>query len=152
VASQRAQCLSRQRKLGLPALWADQIPGFLDALALSSGPPVLLHTELMREHLLVTPDPWRLSGLVDFEPAMPGAREYEFAAVGAFLSEGDGRFLRRMLLAYGYDQSQLDAALRRRFLAWLLHRYSDLPWYFSRLPGPASPTLGALADRWFATD
>jgi hypothetical protein len=52
-----------------------------------------------------------------------------------------------MLLAYGYDQSQLDAALRRRFLAWLLlHQYSDLLWYFSRLPEPASPTLNALAD------
>ncbi|HEX6448878.1 MAG TPA: aminoglycoside 3'-phosphotransferase/choline kinase family protein [Trebonia sp.] len=152
VARQRAQCVSRQRALGLPALWAEQIPGFLDAVAPPSDPPVLLHTELMRQHLLVTPDPWRLSGLIDFEPAMCGAREYEFAAVGVFLSEGDARFLRHMLLAYGYDQSQLDAALRRRFLAWLLlHRYSDLPWYFSRLPGPASPTLDALADCWFAT-
>ena len=153
VAHQSAQCVSQQRTLGLPALWADQIPGFLDAVALPSGPPVLLHTELMRQHLLVTPDPWQLSGLIDFEPAMRGAREYEFAAVGVFLSEGDARFLRRMLLAYGYDPSQLDTALRRRFLAWLLlHRYSDLPWYFSRLPGPTSPTLDALADCWFATD
>jgi hygromycin-B 7''-O-kinase len=107
----------------------------------------------MGEYLLVMPDPWRLSGLVDFEPAMRGAREYEFAAVGAFLSEVDGPFLRRMLLAYGYDPSQLDTALRRRFLAWLLlHRHSDLSWYFSRLHGPTSPTLDALADCWFATD
>jgi hygromycin-B 7''-O-kinase len=34
VAHQRAGCVSQQRALGLPALWADQIPAFLDAVAL----------------------------------------------------------------------------------------------------------------------
>jgi hypothetical protein len=28
----------------------DQIPGFLDAVALRLGTPVLLHTEVMRQH------------------------------------------------------------------------------------------------------
>ena len=83
VARQRAQAVSEQRALGLPAAWADQIPGFLEAVALRSGTPVLLHTEVMREHLLVTEGPegaWDLSGLIDFEPAMHG--EYEFTGVG----------------------------------------------------------------------
>jgi hypothetical protein len=31
--------------------WADQIPGFMAAVALSLGTPVLLHIEVMREHL-----------------------------------------------------------------------------------------------------
>jgi hygromycin-B 7''-O-kinase len=41
---------------------------------------VLLHTEVIREHLVVTPGPWTLSGLLDFESAMTGDRAYEFAA------------------------------------------------------------------------
>ena len=97
VAQQHAQCVGEQRDLGLPAAWADQIPRFLDAVALPLGTPVLLHTEVMREHLLVTAEglggTWRLSGLIDFEPAMRGEREYEFVAVGVFVAEGDARFL-----------------------------------------------------------
>jgi hygromycin-B 7''-O-kinase len=156
VAERRAQCVSEQRSLGLPALWAEQIPGFLDEVALQSGPPVLLHTEVMRQHLLVTEGPdgaWRLSGLIDFEPAMRGEREYEFAAVAVFVAEGDARFLTRTLTSYGYSHDQLHTELRRRLLAWgILHRYSNLSWWMQRLPGPDTPTLGSLADRWFATD
>jgi len=150
VARQRAAAAARQLGKGLAGQWADQIDGFLDRVTLPGEPPVLLHTEIMREHLLVQPDPWRLTGLIDFEPAMAGAREYEFAAVGVFVSEGDAGWLRRMLLAYGYGPADLDGALSRRLLAWLLvHRYSDLPWYFERMPAPAAPTLDALAARWF---
>jgi hygromycin-B 7''-O-kinase len=106
----------------------------------------------MREHLLVTPNPdgWSLSGLFDFEPAMRGAREYEFAAVGLFVARGDAGFLRRLLIAYGYSPGQLDDALPRRLLAYaLLHRYSDLPWYLEQLPAPPAPTLDALAAHWW---
>ena len=155
AATRRAQCADEQRACGLPPLWADQIPGFLDAVALPSGPPVLLHTEIMRQHLLVSYDHegrWRLSGLIDFEPAMRGEREYEFVSVGVFAAEGDARFLARTLTSYGYDRDQLDPGLRRRLLAWgLLHRYSNLNWWMERLPQPVRPTLEALADRWFAT-
>ncbi len=155
LARQRAQCASEQRDLGLPAAWADQIPGFLDAVAPPSGVPVLLHTEVMREHLLVAEGPggvWRLSGLIDFEPAMRGEREYEFAAVAVFVAEGDAQFLTRTLTAYGYHHDQLGPSLRRRLLAWgILHRYSNLRWWMRRLPKPAQPTLDALADCWFAT-
>jgi hygromycin-B 7''-O-kinase len=49
VAGQRARCVSEQRGLGLPELWADQIPRFLDEVPLLSQPPVLLHTEVMRD-------------------------------------------------------------------------------------------------------
>jgi len=156
MARQRAEVVSEQLGLGLPAAWADQIPGFLDEVRLPVRPPVLLHTEVMREHLLVSQDAagaWRLSGLIDFEPAMRGDREYEWAAVGVFVAEGDGAFLGRTLSAYGYPRDQLDHTLRRRLLAWLLlHRYSNPAWYLSRLPPPGHPTLDALADGWFATE
>lgn len=147
VARQRAACAQSQRDLGLAAQWAEQIPGYLDSVTLPDEEPVLLHTEVMRQHLLVEPDPWRLVGLIDFEPAMCGAREYEFAAVGVFFAEGDPGLLRQTLTSYGHD---LDSGLSRRLLAWLLlHRYSCLPWYLRRLPRPPQPTLDALADSWF---
>jgi hygromycin-B 7''-O-kinase len=156
VAHQRAKCVSEQRALGLPALWADQITAFLDAVALPSRPSVLLHTEIMRQHLLVgegTEGAWQLTGLIDFEPAMRGEREYEFVSVGVFVAEGDARFLTRTLTSYGYRHDQLDPELRRRLLALgMLHRYSNLSWWMHRLPEPDRPTLNALADRWFATD
>ncbi len=156
VSRQRARCVREQRELGLPAVWADQIPEFLAAVALPCGPPVLLHTEVMREHLLIDQDPagsWRLSGLIDFEPAMRGEREYEFVAVGVFVAEGDARFLAATLASYGYDRDQLGGPdLRRRLLAWgILHRYGNLSWWMQRLPEPSRPILDALADRWFAT-
>lgn len=156
VAHQREHCASEQVALGLPALWADQIPAFLDAVTLPSGPPVLLHTEVMREHLLASESHegrWQLSGLIDFEPAMRGEPEYEFVSVGVFTAGGDARFLARTLTSYGYHPDQLGPELRRRLLALgILHRYSNLSWWMERLPGPAQPTLGALADGWFATD
>lgn len=151
AAGQRAGCAGRHRALGLPSAWATQIPGFLDRVDLGTGPTVLVHTEVMRDHLLVD-EHGDLSGLIDFEPAVRGVAEYEFAAVGAYGSCGDARFLGRTLRAYGYRDDQLDAAFRRRLLAWLLlHYYSNLAALLGRLPAPAEPTLEALADRWFAT-
>ena len=105
--------------------------------------------------LLVTEDRdgiWQLSGLIDFEPAMRGDREYEFVGVAAFVAEGDARFLAQTLASYGYQPDQLGPDLRRRLLALgILHRYGNLSWWMQRLPEPACPTLDALADCWFAT-
>ena len=153
VPAQRRQAVARQRKRGLPEPWLEQIEPFLDRWA---GPAdaeqVLLHTEIMREHLLVEPDGsgWRLSGLFDFEPAMRGAREYEFASIGLFVSAGDPRALRRILRAYGYAEAALDSALQNRLMAQaLLHRYSNLPWYLQRLPLPDAHRLEQLAAHWW---
>jgi hygromycin-B 7''-O-kinase len=112
----------------------------------------LLHTELMREHLMVANEGsgWQLSGMFDFEPAMLGAPEYDFASYGLFVACGDGRFLRRSLLAYGYRDDQLNAALQNRLMAYaILHRYSNLRWYLERLPVPDATTLEQLAAHWW---
>jgi hygromycin-B 7''-O-kinase len=156
VARQRARCVARQRRLGLSPAWLDQLPGFLEDVALRAGPPVLLHTEFRRDHLLVAQShggAWRLSGLIDFNHALQGAREYEFAAVGIYLARGHSRLLRRVLAGYGYAGGQLDRDLRQRLLAWaILHKYSNLAAWLRRLPPPRIPTLAALAERWFATE
>jgi len=155
IARQRACCVARHRDLGLSPAWVDQLPGFLDGVALPPSPTVLLHTEVRRQHLIVTQthdEAWRLSGLVDFEHAVRGVREYELAAAGVYLAQGDSRLLRQVLTAYGYTRDRLDRNLRQRLLAWaILHRYSNLAAWLRRLPEPRSPTLASLAERWFAT-
>jgi hygromycin-B 7''-O-kinase len=154
LATQRRGCVERQRSRGLGEPWLEQIPGFLESAPLGDAPAdSLLHTEIMREHLLVDrgANGWTLTGLFDFEPAMLGAPEYEFAAVGLFVSGGDPTLLREALLAYGYAARELGDALSRRLLAYtLLHRYANLPWYLKRLPPPeGARTLDDLATAWW---
>ncbi|MFH8486033.1 phosphotransferase family protein [Streptomyces longisporoflavus] len=146
---QRANAAARQRERGLPESWVEQIPGFLDAVPLrADAPRVLLHTEFMRQHLLVGPVDGRLglTGLFDFEPAMIGDRAYDFVGVGLFVTRAEPGLLGRFMRAYGHTFEP------RELLAHtLLHVYSSLPWYLRELPAPPEPTLDALALTWFDT-
>jgi hygromycin-B 7''-O-kinase len=156
VEERRRTTLLLQEKRGLSPQWLEQLPQFLDEecpalLAANADSP--LHTEVMREHLFVDDAQrgWRLTGLFDFEPSMLGPREYEFSAVGVFVACGDRALFREMLTGYGYRPSELDHAFERRILAHaLLHQYSNLAWYLSRVP-PAEGvrTLDQLASHLF---
>ncbi len=142
VAEQREKAVDHHRRTGLDEAWVAQIPGFLDAVDLGTPPVVPLHTEFMRDHIML--DDGRITGLFDFEPAMRGAAEYDFVAVGLFVTSGDGDLLRRFLDGYGQPIDE------RRCLAYaLLHVYSNFPWYLKELP-PA-PTLDALATAWWGS-
>ena len=147
LAGQRATAPQRQREVKLPDLWLSQIEGFLESVPLPRGRErVLLHTEVTREHLVVNPGTWTLSGLLDFERAMTGDRAYEFAAAGLFLPRGDPRLLGRILAAYGRSFDP------RELLAYtLLHLHSNLPECLTELPAPPEPTLDSLAQTWFGT-
>jgi hygromycin-B 7''-O-kinase len=147
LARQRATIVERQREAGLPQAWLSQLEPFLESVPLTPGHQrVLLHTEVTPENLVVSPETWSLSGLLDFETAMIGDRPYEFAAVGRWVTRGDPRLLGRLLAAYGhsFDPGELLAYA-------LLHVHSNLPECLSQLPAPPEPTLGALAVAWFGT-
>ena len=104
-------------------------------MPLTSGPaPVLLHTEVTGENLVVHPGTWTLSGLLDLETAMTGDRAYEFPAVGLLVSRGDPRLLGCILAAYGrsFDPRELLAST-------LLHRHSNLPECLSQLAARPRP-------------
>lgn len=151
VAAQRVSCRERQLTKQLGAPWLDGVDEFLARhTPADDGRRALLHTEVMREHLLVEPRGglWCLSGLVDFEPAMVGAPEYDFASVGVFTTCAEPGLLREFLAGYGW---MADNALPLRIMAYaLLHRYSNLRWYLERLsPGDAND-LESLARRWFS--
>ena len=147
LAGQRARALERQRQVKLPDPWLSQIEGFLESVPLAPGRErVLLHTEVMREHLVVSPGTWTLSGLLDFEQAMTGDRAYEFVTVGLLVSRCDPRLLGRILAAYGRDFDP------RELLAYtLLHAQSNLPESLKEFPAPPEPTLDSLALAWFGT-
>ncbi|MFD4640676.1 phosphotransferase family protein [Lentzea sp. NPDC058436] len=140
VGEQRATCVEQQRKHGLNRLWLERISEFLDGVEFGDEPPVLLHTEVMSAHLLSRNG--RLSGLFDFEPAMRGAFEYDFASVGVFVTKGDPRCWKALVDAYGRVPRP------ERVMAYaLLHVYSNMPWYMREMPGGDS--FGELAARWF---
>ncbi len=150
LAVRQAKALQHHRRTGLKDPWLEQIPDFLRSVPLP--PPsqrVLLHTEFMREHLMVEQrDGWRLTGLFDFEPVMVGDPAYDFAGVALFVTRADPRQLRRFYAAYGRAPHP-----PRELLAHaLLHVYSDLPWNLRELPAPPRPCLDDLAEAWFGTD
>jgi hypothetical protein len=147
LAGQRATATQRQREVKLPGPWLSQIEGFLASVPTAPRrEPVLLHTEVTREHLLVDPATWTLSGLLDFETAMTGDRTYEFAAAGLLLPRGDPRLLGRLLTAYGRSFDP------RELLAYtLLHLHANLPECLTEFPAPPQPTLDSLAQTWFGT-
>ena len=147
LTGQRVTATERQRQVKLPEPWLSQIEGFLESAPLTPGQQrVLLHTEVIREHLVVNPRTWTLSGLLDFERAMTGDRAYEFAAAGLFVSRGDPRLLGRILATYGRSFDP------RELLAYtLLHRHSNLPECLAELAAPPEPTLDSLALTWFST-
>jgi hygromycin-B 7''-O-kinase len=158
LQKQKETAVEQQQKRGLSEPWLEQIPEFLASEwpKLERAPAqAALHTEVMREHLFVEKrgEKWRISGLFDFEPAMIGAAEYEFAAIGVFVSCGDRELLREVLRGYGYAEGEMGPELERRFFAYaLLHRYSNLTWYLSRLPPPAgAKRLEHLAAHFFGT-
>ena len=157
IAKQRAEAVARQRSLELDPVWLEQIEPFLAATdadrVAHEGTPVLLHTELMRDHILVEEsagDDWRVTGVIDFEPAMVGAAGYDLASVGLFVSEGDAVLLAAFLDGYGIPARARGARLARRTLAYaLLHRYSHLPWYLTLPAAEGAKSLDELADRLF---
>ena len=146
LASQRATAVQRQREAGLPQAWLSQIEAFLESVPLAPGyQRALLHTEVTGENLVVNPETWTLSGLLDFETAMTGDRLYEFAAPWLWIAHGNPRLLGRLLAAYGHSFDP------RELLAYtLLHIHSDLPECLSELPVPPEPTLDSLALTWFS--
>lgn len=148
--------LDNHRSYDLDQAWIDQFEAYIDDCPLNPHNPdclVPLHTELMGEHIFVreTRGRWTVSGLIDFEPSMVGHAEYEFCAVGLFLSRGDKDLFRLFLSSYGYGDSDLTDELSRRIMGFLLlHRYSNLKWFLSFLPPDARLTrLGELEQYWY---
>lgn len=151
VERQWREAVERQRACSANPEWLRSLPEFL-AASLESLPttfePVLLHGDVHLGNLLVrrTGGEWRITGLFDFADSFCGFREYEFVAPGVLMVQGRRELQRAMLLAYGYEEADLDPVLRRRLmLLTVLYECSDLRKYALRLsPDAINLTLEEL--------
>jgi hygromycin-B 7''-O-kinase len=156
IGHQRDALVANHRNCGLSEEWIAQLRDYVDGCPqdfLDPLPPVPLHTELMQEHILLerTGAEWTPAGLVDFEPSMVGHADYEFCAVGLFITRGDRNLFRLFLSSYGYHEQDLTDELSRRIMTlMLLHRYSNLKWFFTFLPeGMRFTRLRQLEEYWY---
>jgi hygromycin-B 7''-O-kinase len=156
IDSQQANLLANHQNFGLDNHWISQLTSYCDSIPMdlhNADRMAPLHTELMLEHLFVTQNgtDWNLSGLIDFEPSMIGHHEYEFCAVGLFITRGNRDLFRRFLSSYGYAESELTPDLSRRIMKFLLlHRYSNLKWFMTMIPPERNMTaLAQLEQYWF---
>jgi aminoglycoside 2''-phosphotransferase len=109
-----------------PHLWRDQrawiehlhVPVVEGTLDLESFTPCLIHADLASYHLLVTTDPWRLSGVIDFGTAGPGDPAVD---IGLLLNTYGESVVRQMAETYPMSVELLD---RARFFAGSL----ELEW------------------------
>lgn len=151
IRTQAFACADRHQKLGLRNDLVVQIPRFLAGTGLDVDEPrCFLHTEVMRDHVFFSNFGKTLSfsGFVDFEPSMMGAPEYDFAAVGIFLSSGNPNALRSFFSGYGNLES-VGRKFKRRIMAYaLLHKYSNLKWYLEFMR--QADSLEELAEEWWA--
>lgn len=124
--------IAHHRRQGVDETWLARL-----ALFLEQGPPlcpdrfapVLLDGDIHPWHLLTARDAesWRLTGLIDFDDAMLGWHEYEFASPGVLMLAGDAASIETCLRAYGFTERDLNAGLRRRLMVYaLLNRYWGL--------------------------
>jgi hygromycin-B 7''-O-kinase len=156
IEGQRAGLLAAQRSFGLEDRWLTQLDGYVASRSIDFADPARmgpLHTELMREHVLVRHEGsrWAISGLIDFEPSMVGHKEYEFCAVGLFITAGDRDLFRLFLSSYGYHEAELTEELSRRIMIlMLLHRYGNLRKFLGLIPADLGLTeLRQLETYWF---
>jgi hygromycin-B 7''-O-kinase len=121
-----------QRERGAPEAWLERLPDYVASrlpLLDGSGRTVFLHADLHCDHVFLdeTPAGWSVSGVIDFADARIGAPEYEFGAPGVWIVRDEPRARRDMLLAYGFAERDLDAALTARLASiTILHEFFSL--------------------------
>jgi hygromycin-B 7''-O-kinase len=139
VERQAKMAVQRQRTCGANPEWLERLPAYIAErlnLLPNDAESVLLHGDVHPGNVLLTDSGgrWRITGLFDFADSMIGFSEYEFVAPGVLMVQGNRELQRVLLLAYGYDEAQLDASLRAcLMLLTVLYECSDLRKYALRL-------------------
>lgn len=151
IERQAKTSVERQRACGANPEWLESLPDYIDArleLLPAEYEPALLHGDVHLGNLLLAQENgcWKITGLFDFGDSFCGFHEYDFVAPGVLMAQGSRELQRAMLLAYGYQESQLDLNLRARLmLLTVLYECSDLRKYALRLtPEAVTFTLDEL--------
>ena len=140
IQRQRAGCMHRQQRSGLPAHLLVQLQAFIED-TVPSGPDVVLTGEYTPMNLM-----WggqAVSGMFDFGDGLIGPREYDWLGPLCFLAAGHAARVQALMAGYG---AELDADLRLQLLRLLLlHRYSHLPAQIACPGWQQAPDFEALA-------
>ncbi|NRF68274.1 phosphotransferase [Aquincola sp. S2] len=143
VQRQRAGCLRRQQRTGLPAHLLAQLEPFVDG-ALPEGPPVILTGEYTPMNLLLQRRETRLAGMFDFGDGLLGPARYDWLGPLCFLAAGQRERCDAFLAGYGAPAGRDWRLPLLRLL--LLHRYSNLPGQIAQPGWQAAPSFEALAE------
>jgi hygromycin-B 7''-O-kinase len=150
---QRAVCVSNHWAWGtLPPQLLAQIDQYLPAaeqLVDRTRQPVLLHSDLNADHLLVEQREghWAVSGVIDFGDARVGDALYDLVALHLGLFRGERRLLRAFLHHSGTAALPTDV-VRQVMCLTLLHEFNVLDDVAARIADLAQlTTLDELAQR-----
>jgi hygromycin-B 7''-O-kinase len=151
IERQAKTCVERQRACGANPQWLESLPAYIAQrleLLTAKYIPVLLHGDIHPGNLLLVQENgrWKISGLFDFGDSLCGFHEYDFVAPGVLMMQGKQELQKAFLLAYGYQEFQLDMNLRARLmLLTVLYECSNLRKYALRLvPEAVNFTLDDL--------
>jgi hygromycin-B 7''-O-kinase len=145
IARQRAGCLARQRRTGLPEHLLTEVEAFI-AGPLPAGPDVLLTGEYTPMNLLVDAAGDHLSGMFDFGDGLIGPAAYDWGGPLCFLAAGSAGRVAAFFEGYGRPFDEAARQIQMRLL--LLHRYSCLRIQLASCPGwDRAAGLGDLARR-----
>lgn len=149
LAERVAQAPADQGRRGADPTLVAQMPAFLEQHVAALGlPVVVLHTELLDQHVLVDPgDPSRVTGLVDFADGQLGHPAYDLGAPIDFLFGDQPGLLAAFLRGYG--PGPLDLLPAERLAGYLVHRFASLPRLLRGLSRPPHD-LDELAHMAFA--
>lgn len=150
IERQAQHSVERQRQCGANPEWLESLPDYIAARLklLPKNQLVMLHGDVHFGNLLLSEQSgrWQISGIFDFADSMCGFSEYDFAAPGVLMVQGNRELQRVLFSAYGYPDAQIDQNLRARLmLLTILYECSDLRRYALRLkPEAADFTLDEL--------
>ena len=143
--------IERQIARGVNSRIIKSLPAFFEEnlkLVPLGAPTVFMHADVHFGNLRVVNENGKLkiSGLFDFADSRRGFYEYDFLAVGILMIQGQRAIQREFFRSYGYAESELDAAMRKRLMMLtMLYETSDLRRYALRLkPEAVDYTLEEL--------
>jgi len=125
------------RARGNSADWADAIAALLareETRLARLGPPVLVHGDLIPEHVMLhrVSGRWRLAGVLDLADAMLAPAELDAAVPMLDIFRGQGDLQRRLLRAAGISVTQDGESFSLLFMAIaLLHPFAYFHDWFS---------------------
>lgn len=149
--SMREGATKRLAVEGVGTEWVERVEPYLESLEpLSPRAPLLLHTEVLDQHVFVSERDGRveLCGLLDFADGRVGHPYYEVPALVEFIFKGERPLLADFLRGYGLAEAALDEGLSRELLGWgLLHQFGRIPRMLKAAGPPEPESFGELARR-----